>query len=36
MVLFDAFAFIQVTFILFILLALGSVALNARDRSAAA
>ncbi len=32
MVLFDAFAFIQVTFILFILLALGSVALTARDR----
>jgi O-antigen ligase len=35
MVLFDAFAFIQVTFILFIVLALGSVALKARDRSAA-
>jgi O-antigen ligase len=33
MVLFDAFAFIQVTFILFILLALGSVALTARDRA---
>jgi O-antigen ligase len=34
MVLFDAFAFIQVTFILFIMLALGSVALTARERSA--
>jgi polysaccharide biosynthesis protein PslJ len=34
MVLFDAFAFIQVTFILFILLALGSVALTARERTA--
>lgn len=34
MVLFDAFAFIQVTFILFILLALGCVALSARDRAA--
>jgi O-antigen ligase len=34
MVLFDAFAFIQVTFILFIVLALGSVALSARERSA--
>jgi polysaccharide biosynthesis protein PslJ len=33
MVLFDAFAFIQVTFILFILLALGCVALSARDRA---
>ncbi|HEV2902609.1 MAG TPA: O-antigen ligase family protein [Gaiellaceae bacterium] len=33
MVLFDAFAFIQVTFILFIFLALGSVALTARDRA---
>ena len=33
MVLFDAFAFIQVTFILFILLALGSVALTARERA---
>jgi polysaccharide biosynthesis protein PslJ len=35
MVLFDAFAFIQVTFVLFILLALGCVALSARDRTAA-
>jgi polysaccharide biosynthesis protein PslJ len=34
MVLFDAFAFIQVTFILFIVLALGSVALRARERPA--
>lgn len=34
MVLFDAFAFIQVTFILFIMLALGSVALKAREREA--
>lgn len=33
MVLFDAFAFIQVTFILFILLGLGSVAVNARERT---
>jgi O-antigen ligase len=33
MVLFDAFAFIQVTFVLFIVLALGSAALNARDRA---
>jgi O-antigen ligase len=36
MFLYDAFAFIQVTFILFIVFALGSVALNARARSAAA
>jgi polysaccharide biosynthesis protein PslJ len=36
MLLFDAFAFIQVTFILFIVLALGSVALTARERSVAA
>jgi hypothetical protein len=35
MVLYDAFAFIQVTFLLFILLALGSVALKARERTAA-
>jgi O-antigen ligase len=34
MILFDAFAFIQVTFILFIILALGSVALTARSRDA--
>ncbi|MGZ8795623.1 MAG: O-antigen ligase family protein, partial [Gaiellaceae bacterium] len=33
MILFDAFAFIQVTFILFIVLALGRVALRARDRT---
>jgi polysaccharide biosynthesis protein PslJ len=33
MVLFDAFSFIQVTFVLFIVLALGSVALSARERS---
>jgi polysaccharide biosynthesis protein PslJ len=34
MVLFDAFAFIQVTFLLFIVLALGCVALSARERTA--
>ncbi len=36
MFLYDAFSFIQVTFLLFIVLALGSVALNARDRAARA
>jgi O-antigen ligase len=36
MVLFDAFAFIQVTFMLFIVLALGSVVLSARDRASQA
>jgi hypothetical protein len=36
MVLYDAFSFIQVTFLLFIVLALGCAALSAREREALA